>query len=148
MKAPIQTPGWTKAGSLVGLLAAVLLWITAGTGLAQEEGVLTNGRLEYLGYCATCHGIGAKGDGPMGSLLAIPPADLTTLSKNNKGQFPFWRIYRIIDGREEVRAHGIRAMPVWGAHFLTEEGGHPLSENLVIGRILGLVYYLQSLQKK
>jgi hypothetical protein len=84
----------------------------------------------------------------MADLLRAAPADLTQLSKKNGGQFPFWRIYGTIDGREEVMGHGTRAMPVWGAHFLTEAGGQPLDEQRVIGRILALVYYLESLQVK
>ena len=81
-------------------------------------------------------------------LLRAVPADLTQLKKKNDGQFPFWRLYGTIDGREEVMAHGTRTMPVWDAHFLTEAGGQPLDENRVIGRIFALVYYLESIQTK
>jgi hypothetical protein len=84
----------------------------------------------------------------MSDLWKKPPADLTQLSKKNNGQFPFWRVYRTIDGREEVVAHGPRAMPVWGARFLMQEGGAPLDEHAVLGRILALVYYVESLQER
>lgn len=113
-----------------------------------QEVVLTSGQLEYQNYCASCHGRDGKGRGPMAELLRAVPADLTQLKKKHDGQFPFWRIYRTIDGREEVMAHGTRTMPVWGAHFLTEAGGQPLDEQRVIGRILALVYYLESIQAK
>lgn len=115
---------------------------------AQEQVVLTSGKLEYQQYCASCHGPAGKGDGPISDLWKKSPADLTQLSKKNKGQFPFWRVYRTIDGREEVAAHGPRTMPVWGAHFLMQEGGAPLDEHTVLGRILALVYYVESLQQK
>ena len=115
---------------------------------AQEQVVLTSGKLEYQDYCAACHGPAGKGNGPMSELWKKPPADLTQLSKKNNGQFPFWRVYRTIDGREEVVAHGPRAMPVWGAHFLMQEGGAPLDEHTVLGRILALVYYVESLQER
>jgi hypothetical protein len=84
----------------------------------------------------------------MSELWKKPPADLTQLSKKNNGQFPFWRVYRTIDGREEVVAHGPRAMPIWGARFLMQEGGAPLDEHVVLGRILALVYYVESLQER
>ncbi|MBI3301099.1 MAG: c-type cytochrome [Deltaproteobacteria bacterium] len=148
MNTQARTKWWTQRGSLVGLMAMTLFWMIPGTGLAQEEVILTNGKTEYQGYCALCHGDEAKGDGPMSNILTIKPADLTRLSKKNGGEFPFWRIYRTIDGRDEVRGHGARNMPVWGAYFLTEEGGSLLDEDRVIGRILSLVYYLRSIQEK
>jgi mono/diheme cytochrome c family protein len=117
-------------------------------GLAQDQVVLTNGHREYQQYCVVCHGKEAKGNGPMAEMLKHRPADLTQLTKKNNGQYPFWRVYRTIDGREEVMAHGSRIMPIWGAHFLIEEGGMPLDDNLVLGRILSLVYYLESIQEK
>jgi hypothetical protein len=84
----------------------------------------------------------------MVELLKKPAPDLTQLSKKNNGQFPFWRVYRTIDGRDEVMSHGTRTMPVWGAQFLSQEGGAPPDEDRVLGRILSLVYYLESLQDK
>ena len=125
---------------------ALLLLGHSGVVTAQEV-VLPSGQLEYQGSCASCHGREGKGQGPMADLLRTSPADLTQLKKKN-GQFPFWRIYAAIDGREAVMAHGSRTMPVWGAHFLTEAGGQPLDEQRVIGRILALVYYLESIQEK
>jgi mono/diheme cytochrome c family protein len=119
-----------------------------GNSLAQEPIVLTHGKQEYLTHCASCHGLQGKGNGPISMILTAAPADLTQLRKKNKGEFPFWRVYKIIDGRDIVRGHGARNMPVWGARFLTEEGGGYLDEDRVIGRILGLVYYLQSIQEK
>jgi hypothetical protein len=80
----------------------------------------------------------------MVDVLTITPADLTQLSKKNDNQFPFWRVYKVIDGREEVMAHGTRDMPVWGAWFQVAEG----SNLIATGRILELVYYLKSIQEK
>ena len=135
------------------IVSGTLAVLTLGLGStrpvsAQEQVVLTSGKLEYQDYCATCHGPAGKGNGPMSELWKKPPADLTQLSKKNNGQFPFWRVYRTIDGREEVVAHGPRAMPVWGGRFLMQEGGAPLDEHVVLGRILALVYYVESLQER
>ncbi len=128
-----------------------VLMILGGTYVgptAAQEVVLSSGKLEYQQYCASCHGPGGKGNGPMSELWKKPPADLTLLSRKHNGLFPFWRVYHTIDGREEVMSHGPRAMPIWGAHFLMQEGGAPLDEHTVLGRILALVYYVESLQAK
>lgn len=61
------------------------------------------------------------------------------------GQFPFWRTYRIIDGREESRGHGPRDMPLWGDLFRIVEAA---DEDAVRGRIWQLIYYLESIQKE
>jgi mono/diheme cytochrome c family protein len=142
------TQPWIRKKGLVEIVAATLFWVIPAVGLAQEEVVLNNGEREYQAYCATCHGTQGKGDGPMSTILTVVPADLTQIRKKNSGEFPFWRVYKIIDGRDMVRGHGARGMPVWGAYFLSEEGGGYLDEDRVIGRVLGLVYYLQSIQEK
>lgn len=33
------------------------------------------------------------------------------------GKFPFWEVYRVIEGRGVVPGHGSRDMPVWGDRF-------------------------------
>lgn len=143
----ISTHTRGRRKELAGVVAAMVVGAMAGIGRAQEEEIVAQGKREYQLYCASCHGAQGKGDGPMGMLLTIAPADLTQLRKQNKGEFPFWRTYKIIDGRDVVRGHGARNMPVWGPYFLSEEGGGYLDEDRVIGRILGLVYYLQSIQE-
>ena len=84
----------------------------------------------------------------MGSFLTVPPPDLTQLRKNNEAQFPFWRVFRTIDGREEVSAHGVREMPIWGNEMrIAEQELLPkFQEDLVAGRIWQLIVYLDSLQ--
>ncbi|HEV8717739.1 MAG TPA: c-type cytochrome [Candidatus Binatia bacterium] len=133
---------------LMMFVGMALLCVQPHRSLAQEQAVLTNGQREYQHSCAVCHGQEGRGNGPMAELLKKAPPDLTQLRKKNGGQFPFWRVYRMVDGRAEVMAHGPRTMPVWGAHFLSEAGGGPLDEDRVLGRILSLVYYLESLQDK
>jgi len=111
--------------------------------------VITAGELEYQQYCAVCHGVDAKGHGTMRRFLTIEPSDLTQESKKNGGRYPFWQIYGAIDGREEVRGHGTRDMPIWGARFRSQAGGDDTgSKAQVAGRILGLVFYLQYLQEE
>jgi mono/diheme cytochrome c family protein len=115
---------------------------------AQETEVIAGGELEYQNHCAICHGVDGKGRGIMSKFLTIQPADLTQVSKKTAGRFPFWQVYRTIDGREEVKGHGTREMPIWGARFQADaKGSDPGSRAQVAGRILSLVFYLQHIQE-
>jgi len=131
---------------IVGLLWVTLAPASAQTSAAQE--VASAGKPAFELYCATCHGRDAKGGGPASGLLTIKPADLTMISKKNDGTFPFWRVYSTIDGREDVKGHGSREMPIWGAEFRAQAGSSPAAQSQVRGRILELVYYLESIQAK
>jgi mono/diheme cytochrome c family protein len=135
MKAPWRTRWWTKAGSGAGLLIAVVLW--AALSWAQEAEVVQAGQREFHQHCAVCHGLGGSGDSVMVNfnLLTITPPDLTQLSKRNRSTFPFWRVYRIIDGREPVKGHETSDMPIWGAAFQEEEGASLAGETRAAGRI-------------
>lgn len=97
-------------------------------------------------YCATCHGEGAKGDGPLASMLKVRPADLTVFAKNNGGTYPAEMVGRIIDGRKQVDGHGGKDMPVWGDAFKEATGGS--DEAAIKARIDALVRYLEGIQAK
>lgn len=132
--------------SIIGTMATVLWWGIASLAWAQEDAIIARGRVEYQRSCAVCHGEQGNGNGPMAELLRITrPADLTQIRQRNGGQFPFWRIYRVIDGREEITGHGPRDMPIWGAQYRMIEKD---DEDAVQGRIWQLIYYLQSIQEE
>jgi hypothetical protein len=81
------------------------------------------------------------------------PPDLSQLSKRNGGVFPFERVYKVIDGREEVKGHGPRDMPIWGRDYQLKAGRDYVDvgydpEAYVRGRILALIDYLNRLQAK
>ena len=99
----------------------------------------------YQSYCASCHGRGAKGDGPAAPALKTSPPDLTTLAARNDGKYPTARVTSILQGKESLVAHGDQEMPVWGPVFLVVSGG---SEGVVDLRIANLNRYLESLQAK
>jgi mono/diheme cytochrome c family protein len=111
------------------------------------------GKRVYVNRCAVCHGLSGKGDGPLATQLKTSVADLTHIQKNNGGVFPFDRLYRVIDGREAVAAHGPREMPVWGSEnevdVTTGFRVNPKDrESYVRGRIIALLGYIYSLQTK
>lgn len=133
---------------LIFYVAILVASISTTQALAQETEVIAGGDIEYQNHCAICHGVDGKGRGIMSRFLTIQPADLTQVSKKNADRFPFWQVYRVIDGREEIRGHGTRDMPIWGARFQADaKGSDPGSRSQVAGRILGLVFYLQHIQE-
>ena len=142
---------WSSRGFVTFILLSVaLLWGTpalVGAQTAAQE-VAGAGKPAFELYCATCHGRDAKGGGPASNLLTVKPADLTMIRKKNDGTFPFWRVYGTIDGREDIKGHGTREMPIWGAEFRAQAGSSPVAQSQVRGRILELVYYLESIQAK
>lgn len=106
------------------------------------------GRAEYLAACAACHGENADGNGPIAQMLKTPVPGLRNLAADNEGKFPLLDTFMIVDGRTGVRAHG-NPMPVFGNRYKAEVGatlGDYGSEPAVRGRVLELVYYLQSIQ--
>lgn len=141
---------WKKAITNSFLFSIIFGCITVSPVNAQEDEIIAGGKTKYQQYCANCHGPAGKGNGEMTALFVFKPADLTQLKKKNNGEFPFWRVYRAIDGREIIRGHGTREMPLWGFVFQAEERASDpyFSEDAVRGRIWQLVYFLESIQEK
>ena len=105
------------------------------------------GRTSYRVYCQACHGERGKGDGPVAQALKVPPTDLTQISARNGDRFPVEEVYKSIDGRTEIRAHGPSEMPVWGFSF-QDPGRSDNQEPEIRERILDLVAYLKSIQQR
>jgi mono/diheme cytochrome c family protein len=128
------------------LLLPVLLLSAASTATAATEKI---GEKEFQTNCAACHGMDAKGNGPMVEWLTVKPKSLRTLAKRNSGVFPWQRVYGILAGTEAVKLHGPTDMPVWGGRYaektIREEGEY--SSDNVRGRILELVFYLATIQE-
>lgn len=114
-----------------------------------EEQLL--GESIFINNCATCHGEGGKGNGPMAEQLIKVPSDLTLLSKSNGGSFPETEVYQLLDGRRVVVTdegreaetfHGSKDMPIWGDTFRIIEGDDGAVDEL----ISNLLEYLESIQ--
>ena len=126
-------------------------FITISTNLfADQDDPVITGEQTFNAKCASCHGENAKGKSAGDSNSNVNAPDLTLISERNNGQFPVSRVYAIIDGREVLLEHGTRAMPTWGDLFLSDtiwEGCSQVDEQIVRGRILELILYLDSIQQ-
>ena len=134
----------------VVILGAISIIAASFVNAAEDVG-----KIEYDNNCAVCHGTAGKGDGPYAGIIETPMPDLTTLQKANNGVFPFDRVYTVIDGRTELKAHGTRDMPIWGneynekaAEYYSDYIRQYNAEGFVRGRILGLINHVYMLQEK
>lgn len=125
--------------------AALVATMTAAPAIAQD---IAEGQSLFQTYCATCHGLDAGGNGPMGPALLLRPTDLTQLQSENQGAFPLLRVIRRIDGRDPLVGHG-SPMPVFGTFFegqdvaLKTEAGQPV---LTSQPVADIVAWLRSVQ--
>ena len=143
-----------QALSLTGALGVALILAVPSAADELPEEIVKAAEADFMTYCAVCHGQSAVGDGPVAKDLVRAPANLRLLAKNNGGVFPEERIYKVIDGREEVMGHGNRDMPIWGSWFkfvARSEGGDvsddETSEIIVALRIQGMIEYIRTLQQ-
>ena len=101
----------------------------------------------YEQLCSSCHGVSARGDGPVSSLIKIRVPDLTRIAEREGGEFPLEDVRRTIDGRWDHRAHGARDMPVWGWQFYDSAATNDAEERAIVDSMIGrLVDYLRSIQ--
>jgi mono/diheme cytochrome c family protein len=132
----------------IGIVVVALL--SAVGDLRADEPALDEigkGKQLFAIYCVNCHGDQARGDGPTAVTLNVAPADLTVLSKSNGGEFPTEDVVGVIDGRERVRGHGSRDMPIWGLAF-QELDSDANQEEEVIHKVRRLIDYLESIQRE
>lgn len=90
----------------LSLMPLALAACQLDTPRASEE---VTGASLYADYCASCHGLNAKG----GQVISgVKTADLTQLSARNKGAFPARYVMSTIDGYARDDTHG--PMPRFG----------------------------------
>jgi len=140
--------------ALVLMVGVIVLSVAAsvhrGGALAAQtirQQTAFDGSSMFKTYCATCHGVSAKGDGPFAAAMRRKPPDLTQLTKLNEGKFPAERVTKAIDGRDNKAApHGPSDMPVWGDAFSrTTQDNDPDS---VKQKIEALVMFVESIQER
>ncbi len=108
------------------------------------------GRRAYAARCASCHGIDARGDGPVGPALRTAPPDLTWLAERNGGAFPRDYAIAVITGNAAIAAHGTREMPVWSDRLAPPDGnGAGAAASVYLRRTVeALADYLASIQRR
>jgi mono/diheme cytochrome c family protein len=144
----------TKRKKLLILLNFISCLFVAGGAVAnaQQEGenpshseqliYSVKGPDLFRAYCASCHGVSGRGDGPAAPALKAKVPDLTLLSKSHGGEFPAADVLETIAGDKVTAAHGSREMPIWGPIF------HRVEEDADFGnvRLHNLAKYLESIQ--
>lgn len=138
--------------------AALAVALLAGIGYANQststklvipvsKTSAANGKQMFVNYCAPCHGVDGKGQGPVAATLKKQPANLALLSKNNGGKFPSNHIVSVLEFGSDTPSHGTAQMPVWGPMFGHMDASNP-GNNVSLLRISNLSEYLRALQAK
>jgi mono/diheme cytochrome c family protein len=106
-----------------------------------------SGKQMYTSYCAPCHGVDGRGNGPVAAALKVAPSDLTLLSKDHNGKFPSTHVMAVLQFGAETPAHGTAQMPIWGPIF--GQMDHPaMNQDVQTLRISNLTRYVETLQAK
>jgi len=136
---------------LSGFVAASFLGVVAArqspVNIQVNQTAATSGKQMYISYCAPCHGVNGRGNGPAAPAMKVPPTDLTVLSKNNQGKFPAYHVEEVLRFGSELSAHGSAAMPVWGP-VLTRVDTNDTDHSKEALRISNLARYIETLQVK
>ena len=103
----------------------------------------TDGKQMYVSYCAPCHGVDGRGQGPAAPAMKVRPTDLTALAKGNHGKYPDTHVLAVVKFGTEVNAHGSMDMPVWGPILGRMNKVNPQEKDL---RMANLSRYLESIQ--
>ena len=152
MKRKYVIMGMVVGGLMIAGAQAVAASGSTGTPLVSEGISLDLGKRDFRTYCSACHGLEGKGDGTLGEFLTLAVPDLTKLTKLNAGRFPEERVTEVVDGRADVKVHGMRDMPVWGDWFnaeaVSQDTDREARELIVQDRISSLVGYIKSIQVK
>ena len=136
------------------VLFSVLILVVCAAGAQEKPAVdkappphtiAASGKQTYMQYCASCHGVDARGDGPAAFVLKTPPPDLTTLAKRHGGKFPHEYVFEALRFGTRIVSHGSSDMPIWGPIFGSLDN---YDEVAVRKRIKELSEYLASLQQK
>jgi len=141
-----RPPSWPGASPGRILVLAAFVALAVG-GCSHDDGPTTNAREAYVHYCASCHGMDGRGDGPLADDLKRAPTDLTGLAR--AGGFDEKRVLAAIVGQRRIAEHGPAEMPVWGDVFKQEisarDRRYPLYTALLTAQ--AMTEYLRGLQE-
>jgi mono/diheme cytochrome c family protein len=100
----------------------------------------------YAAYCSACHGADGKSGGRIAPVLRRQPPDLTRLSRQHGGVFPYSHVVSVLRFGARNAEHGSADMPIWGEMFETLNSPAHI-EDEVQTRISHLTEYLKSIQQ-
>ena len=100
----------------------------------------------FKDYCASCHGVDGKGNGPAVVFLKTAPPDLCTMAKRNSGKYPALKVVSMLKFGPGSQAHGALDMPTWGPLFraLDSESRAPVADL----RVHNLTGFIETIQEK
>ena len=136
------------------VLATIALLLAVSFNTAQEKNVKTvpikftdpsSAKDMYTEYCAVCHGLEAKGNGPVASEFKYAPTDLTMLARKNNGKFPEDKVLATLKFGTHAPAHGTLEMPIWVDLFRAVDNQ---SSSLPQLRMHNLIEYIRGIQAK
>ena len=138
-----------RRGLMVLLILLVSVVVSASAQIRnQRQSPIrpVNGISIFGNYCAACHGLDGRGNGPVSKALKRDVPDLTRLSVRNHGTFPAIHVRTIImfGADDLLLAHGWKEMPIWGPIFHEIE----FYQDLGIVRLENVTKYLESIQRK
>src|SRR5512147_251880 len=104
-----------------------------------------SGKAMFDAYCASCHGVDGKGQGPAAAAMKSAVPDLSMLAKSHDGTYPAFSVAETLRITRPLSAHGSVDMPVWGPVFshLSQQ-----SNGVIQQRIHNINMYIESLQVK
>lgn len=129
------------------LLVSVVVFSSAQIGNRRQPPIRpVDGASIFGNYCAACHGLDGRGNGPVSKVLKREVPDLTRLSLRNHGAFPAIHVRTVITfGADDlIPAHGSTEMPIWGPIFHEIE----FDQDLGNVRLENITKYLESIQRK
>jgi mono/diheme cytochrome c family protein len=144
-----------KTFLLSGLAAAALVGVSFASQTDEKQAnqkvvipvgktAPADGKSMFVNYCAPCHGVDGKGNGPVAPALKQQPVDLTVLSRNHGGTFPAMHVTSVLGYGPTIPAHGTREMPVWGPIFATMDDGSQLDKTIRINHLTAFLKTIQS----
>jgi mono/diheme cytochrome c family protein len=139
----------TTSGLVALVFALALSACAAGEASlpASKGGKADSGERLYKVSCAACHGVDARGTGPVAPLLTVAVPDLTRIAQRRGGEFPEREIFQVIDGQADLSGHGPRHMPVWGYEFFGDDADDEVAHRRATEKVDRLVAYLRSIQR-
>ncbi|MGB7846705.1 MAG: c-type cytochrome [Candidatus Acidiferrum sp.] len=134
--------------ALSGQHNAAINWDTpVNKGLSHFSLVATStaGEEMYAVYCVGCHGKDGRGQTPYARYCAVPPADLSQLTRNNHGIYPAERVSNVLRRGTGQLPRGPGYMPVWEPLLRSMNSDPP---GITEVRIQNLTKYVKTLQSR